>query len=518
VDFSRRVDSLLGVSIYEPNHGYGPTLDSPTVESGRRAMGGMIQPIPETQLRWYLADLEVAQAEADSGNLARAAQLYRAMRRDGVLMGLMATRTSGLVRLPKRFYGDSKIVDELKKFNGSRSVFDEMCPPSELAALTSDGDTIGVGVAELVPVKGRDYPVLVRLDPEWLQYVWAESRWYYLSRTGRIPVTPGDGRWVMHIPGGRIAPWQWGLWPALGRAFIMKEHAISLRGAYIAGVANPAKVMQSPSGAAEQQRRAMFQHVLRWGPNMAVELPVGWELKLLEANTGEGHKVFQAEIETCDLAYMVALAGQIVTTTGGSGFANADIHRVIRSDLIKASGEALAYTVNTQILPKYIFDHFGEAALDSGTSVEWDTATPKDLQQTAQTLLTFAQALAQLGALLEDQVDVAELCTRFDIPLKPKDGLGVGERQNPGPALKLVEQAPEKPPTPKAPETATIRLAFEAPKVITATSEQRNASALGDLKDLQELQIPIDFVKAAKRLEKLDLPIDQEALREKHGR
>jgi hypothetical protein len=415
-------------------------------------MGGTIQPIPDTQLRWYLADLEVAQAEADAGNLTRAAQLYRAMRRDGVLMGLMATRTSGLVRLPKRFYGDENIVNELKKFNGSRSVFDEMCPPAELAALSADGDTIGVGIAELVPVKGRDYPVLVRLDPEWLQYVWAESRWYYLTRAGRVPITPGDGRWVLHVPGGRIAPWQWGLWPALGRAFIMKEHAISLRGAYIAGVANPAKVLQAPQGANEQHRQAMFRHVFNWGPNMAVELPVGWELKLLEANTGEGHKVFQAEIETCDLAYMVALAGQVVTTTGGAGFSNADVHRVIRSDLIKASGEALAYTVNTQILPKFIWDHFGEEALEAGTSVEWDTSTPKDLAQTATTLVAFATALAQLGALLPKEIDVGELCTRFGVPLRdPNAPLAPGEKGNPGPVLRLVEAPPVKSPTPKDP-------------------------------------------------------------------
>lgn len=439
--WTRRIDSLLGVSAYEPpvdQYYRGPRIDSPSIEEARRAMGGIIQPIPSTQLRWYLADLEYAQAEADSGNLARAAQLYRAMRRDGVLMGLLNTSTLGLVRLPKRFYGPAAIVDSLRSLNGSRSVFDEMVPPAELAALAADGDTLGVGVGELVPVRGRRYPVLVRLDPEWLQWVWAESRWYYLSRAGRIPIIPGDGRWVLHTPGGRIAPWNWGLWPSLGRAFIMKEHAVSLRGALLAGVANPAKVLESPNGATEQQRRAMFGHVMNWGPNMAVELPVGWQMKLIEM-TGRSYDVYQQEIDTCDKTYMIAIAGQILTTEGGAGFSNLEIPRVIRADLIKARAEALAYTVNTQILPGYVFDQFGEAAVDEGTSVAWDVDTPKDQAQTAAMLTSLAGAIAALAPLYPD-LNLAELATRFGLPRVGDPSAGdETSRLVPPPQLQLLQ-------------------------------------------------------------------------------
>jgi hypothetical protein len=410
----QRVAAILGVSAYEPPRGYGPSLDSPVVEDARRSMGGMIQPVPSTQLRWYLEDLEFAQAEADAGNLARASQLYRAMRRDGVLMGILSTMTSGLVRLPKRFYGPSAIVDQLRSLNGSRSVFDEMCPPSELAAMAADLDTMGVCVGELVPVRGRRYPVLVRLDTEWLQWVWAESRWYYLSRAGRIPITPGDGRWVLGTKGGRISPWQWGNWAALGRAFIMKEHAISLRGAFISGIANPAKVMQSPSGATEAQRKQIFRHVVNWGPNMALELPTGFEMKILEV-MGRAWQTFQQEIDTCDMAYMIAIAGQILTTTGGAGFANGDVGRMIQADKLKALGEQLAYTVNTQILPAYIYDHFGDAAVDAGTGVEWDTAQPKDLETGARTLATLAGATESLKEQYPN-LDTEELATRYSVP------------------------------------------------------------------------------------------------------
>jgi hypothetical protein len=416
------VAALLGISAYQPpGHGFGPSIDSKTVEDARRAMGGLLQQQPVTQLRWYLADLEEAQAQADAGYLSRAAQLYRAMARDGTLSGLLSTRTAGLVRLPKRFYGSNpEIVQALEARNGSRSVFDEMFPPSEVTAIEADGDVLGVGVGELCPVEGRDYPVLVRLDPEFLQYVWTENRWYYISRVGRIPITPGDGRWVLHIPGGRIAPWRWGMWPALGRSFINKEHAIATRASLIASVANPARVIESAQGATEQQRKAFFGHVARWGPNTVLELPVGWQAKILEL-TGRSYEVFQAEIDTCDRDYMVAVAGQIVTTTGGAGFQNSDVQRVIRSDLIKASAENLAYTLNTQGIPLFVLTRYGEAALEAGTSVEWDTSQPKDLEAEARTIQGLADGLLKMSQALMGtgrEVDVDRLFARFGVPLK----------------------------------------------------------------------------------------------------
>lgn len=415
-----RVLSMFGKSVYEPRAPLSPMrLDSKETEGARRAIGGGLQPIPNTQLRWYLSDLEYAQAEADVGNLALPGQLYRAMRRDGVLQGLLATRTGGLVRQPKRFYGkDDGLIEELQSRNGSRSVFDEMCPPGELEAIDSDGLVMGVGLGELVPVVGRKYPILRRLDPEWLNYNWADSTWYYNSRLGRFPVTPGDGRWVLHIPKGSMAPWQWGLiWP-LGRSFIMKEHAVSLRGAFIAGVANPLKVLQSPSGATEAQRGTMFQHLLNWGPNAAVETPPGWELKLLEF-MGRSHEVFQREIDTADTTYMISVAGQVISTQGGSGFQNADLPAAIRTDLIRTDGEALCYTISTQILPYYAYVTRGEAAVDAGTYVEYDTNSPADQMVAANVLMTLGNAIEKLQTVLPG-ADIKELTQRFGVPVADK--------------------------------------------------------------------------------------------------
>src|SRR5690606_26157819 len=143
-------------------------------------------------------DLWDAIEAAALGNLSMAARLLRYMRTNGLYAGLLSTRTSGLVRLPREFFGDPDLVRALASKNGTTSLFDMVCPSSELQALVADGDILGVGVAELVPIPGR-LPQLVRRDPEYLRYRWQDNQWVYQTIAGDIAVTPGGGRWVLHL-------------------------------------------------------------------------------------------------------------------------------------------------------------------------------------------------------------------------------------------------------------------------------------------------------------------------------
>ncbi len=410
---------LLGVSAYQPpDNKFQTAVPEAVVEKIRETVGGNLQSLPTTRLRWYLEDLERAQYSADAGYMGPAAQLCRAMRRDGYLEGLMKSRAKGLLRLPKRFYGDTQIAEDLRSRNGTRSVFDEMLPPAELELLDGDGVKLGIGVGEFIPVPGRSYPVFCRLEPEFLQYRWAENRWYFLSLAGALPITPGDGRWVLHVPGGRLTPWSSGLWPALGSSFINKEHAKLYRSNYCAKLANPARLAYAPGGATEAQRLGFFQKLLAWGVNTVLELPPGWEAKLLESN-GRGWDVFQRQIETSDTEYMISIAGQLLTTKGGTGFDGQDNAEGIRQDLIQADGDALAYTLNTQALPQFILSHYGEEALHHPTIVEWDTGSGADKERETRTLGQSADAIARLTVALAPygkRVDIDEMTVRFAIP------------------------------------------------------------------------------------------------------
>lgn len=416
----RTARQLLGISAYTPT---APLLAAPSddyVEDVRRALGGQLQPILPTQTRWYMADLEAAAIQADRGDMSKIGRLCRSMRRDGMISGLMGTRTSGLVALPKRFVGAEAVIQELTAETASRSLFDEMFPPSELALLAADGIGVGVGIAELVPVEGRAHPVMVRLEPEWLVYRPNESRWYYNSVAGPLPITPGDGRWILHTPGGTLNPWTYGSWHALGRAYILKDHAIMARANYGAKLANPARVAVAPPAASEEQRLGFLSKLMAWGLNSVFALPMGWDVKLLESN-GRGWQVFRDETESANLEIMIELAGQVVTVTGGTGFANADIHQTIRADLIGQTGRSLAHTINTQGIPPYVFHVHGKDALNESPRVSWQTDPPEDLKASADAADSFGRGIKSANEVLREygkEIDVDVLAARHGLPVR----------------------------------------------------------------------------------------------------
>lgn len=393
-------------------------LGSDEADEARSRFGGQIQLPPVTRTRWYQKDVETAEYLANGGNLSRAAQLMAYAGRDGVLTGVLSTRTDGLVRLPKTFRGPEDILQDLRSTDlSSRPIFDEVFPPGELALLARDGIGLGVGVGEMRWVEGRGYPVFVRMDPQYLSYRWQEDRWYYQSVIGLLPITPGDGRWVLHTPGGRQNPWQAGLWRCLARAAIRKDHAALGRDNWERKLANPARVAMAPSGAAEAHKQAWFRKVMAWGMNTVFGMTPGYEVKLIESN-GRGYESFVKTIADQNEEMIIAVAGQTVTTDGGAGFSNADVHKSIRSDLIQATAQGLAYTVNTQGIPAYVASVFGVERLGDCPVMNWDTTPPKDQNAAASALLMAGQAIEAARKALANgglELDVRGTAEQFGI-------------------------------------------------------------------------------------------------------
>jgi hypothetical protein len=184
---------------------------------------------------------------------------------------------------------------------------------------------------------------------------------------------------------------------------------------------------------------------MAWGVNTVFGLPPGWDVKLLESN-GTGFKVFQDTIDSADKEFMVALAGQIVTITGGAGFANADIHASIRSDLIQDDGDGLAATINDQALPFVVNRLFGG---DSYASVAWDTKPPADLNAEATAISAAAKAIDDANTALAPygmRVDAKEIATRFKMPVEIIDQ----------PRALADEQLPTTAETPPSDESAAL--------------------------------------------------------------
>ncbi len=248
------------------------------------------------------------------------------------------------------------------------------------------------------------------------------------------------------------APWNHASWQALGREFILKEHSKLARANFAGKLANPAIVGTAAAGAGEVERSVWVDQLIAWGLNTVFQLPVGWDIKLLETN-GRGWEVFGQEIEAANLEIMVVLAGSKVLVDGGTGFSNAGIHAAIRADLINSDAQALAHCINTQGLPAWQVAEAGnEATLDDPVRVEWVVAPAADRAQEATALKEAANAAKEAKAAFGDNVDFDAIAARFGVPMKgpakpPEDPmLGEGTPDlggNPNPA-KTAPKDPSK--------------------------------------------------------------------------
>lgn len=190
------------------------------------------------------------------------------------------------------------------------------------------------------------------------------------------------------------------------------------RDAWESKLANPARVAIAPAGATEAQKQSWFRRVMQWGVNSVFGMSPGYDVKLLESN-GRGADSFRATIAEQNNEMIIAVAGQTVTTDGGTGFANADVHKSIRADLIKSTADALAYTINTQVLPSWLAERYGEEALDVGVRVEWDVTPPKDRLVEANAYAVAAgamKALTEALAVHGRSLDVSAFASQFGIP------------------------------------------------------------------------------------------------------
>jgi hypothetical protein len=402
--------------------GYAPASPAtPPTKGKAKPFGGRLAPPPQSVTRFLLSDIEDAIIAADQGNLRPAAQLAKAIRRDGKTAGVLSTRTDGLVRLPIEITGREDMATEL----ASKGVFARKFPVPELAKLAGDGILLGVGIGEMVAdPTGKVDTILRRLDPEYLQFRWAENRWYYLSMMGPLPIEPGDGRWVLHTPGGEDQPWAHGLWMALGKSYVAKDHAFMGRQSYAATLANPARVAYSPAGATERQRGGMVGALKAWGMNAVFSLPEGWDAKLLESN-GRGFECFQAIIAEANEEIIIAIAGQLVSTNGTSGFGSGELHKTIRADLIQATGDALALTINTQGIPPWVNRRYGGDALAQSPEVAWDVTPPADHKAQADTIGAVGDGISKADAALLShglRVKAQTLADRFAVDVEPIPG------------------------------------------------------------------------------------------------
>jgi hypothetical protein len=424
-------------SIYEGKSpvakvGYGRDVNDPQVVRLRQLQGGALSRPGNVAKIAYLEDLDDAIETAELGNLQPAAALVEFAKLNGTLSGLLKTRVSGLLRLPKKWSGDDNLVSILKQgivagasTDDPNSLFDFLVPSGDAEKFITDALLIGVAVAELVPTDNGP-PLFVHLDVAGCRQDIASGQWVYQTPGGPVPIEVnrpyelGKSRFVLYTA-GRSAPWRNGIWRAVVKSAILIDHAVSYQSIYAAKHSTPARVGTVAAGADRTMKQSFFQSLFDWTSSPSFVLDPAYDIKLLESN-GVGMQIYTDIIEHQTTNVIYLCSGSTVLADGGSGFQNASVFRSIRVDLIQADAIAWCHVLNFQVLPV-----FGQALkfYNAGVSIEYVSTPPSERAADADALIKVGQALSTLQTTLGARLDITTLCQQYSIPLVKQEALGL---------------------------------------------------------------------------------------------
>lgn len=392
------------------------------------------EPSLRTFAVWTPALVRAAEATADAGSLRLAADLCDAILADDRVQGVLGTRTKGLLALPLAFEagGDKRRSGRAIRELEADEDFWAMFPEASLGQLLDWGVLLNVALGELAwspRDNGREIGRLVPRHPRWLRQDGDGRWWRRVAGAGglvdrEVLVTPGDGRHVLYCPSGAERPWARGAWRALGRWWLLKEYAIQDFAQHSEVHGSPLRVGLPPEkGSSEKDRKELAADLQDLGTDTGMVLPPGWDLKLVEA-TARTWEMFRAQIDLANAGMTIALAGQNLTTEVSSGsLAAAQVHAVVRHDLLEADDQALATTLHDQALVHWASYNFGDPRL-----APWplhDTAPPEDRKAKADTLGVLGDAIPKANAALaaqgsDQEVDAEALLTGLGVPLRKR--------------------------------------------------------------------------------------------------
>lgn len=380
--------------------------------------------VPRTH--WTPQDVQVALRDADAGQLINAADLVEQLLTDDRISGVMSTRTLGMLGLPLTFEGAQPLVDALAGPSGTDGDWHAMHPEAELASLMAWGITLGVGVAQRVPVRramGKRQLHRLRVwHPRWLSFEWhgveGESlgQWKIHTRDGQRVITPGDGEWIIYAPYGGERPWSRGLWRTLAFSWILKRFALLDRSRHLEVLGSPIRAGTAPLGATEGQRRRWQSQLRTLSRDSAIVMPDGYKLELVEAK-GNSWEMYDSQVNWADRAATIAIAGQIVTTEGSTGFAEGAAQDAIRRELVRFTGRTVSETLRAQSLRPWAALNFPR---ERAPSPRWDSESSAERLERARSMISLGEAIGRMDAALASsgvRMDTAALAQRYDLPL-----------------------------------------------------------------------------------------------------
>lgn len=429
------------------------------------------------QVRGALEDLVLGQFDAP-------AQLIDTIIADSRVQSAMASRTGGLLGRPiTHELPDGKSDDKQAKRcrDAWREVWPTLGNEAALGEFQRWSSMLSMSPAQLLWDTSEDLwcPYLSPWHPRYTYWHWSLRKLIAITLDGQVPITAGDGHWVLHAPMGEYRGWMRGAVRAIAPWWLARSYALRDWARYSERHGMPILLARTPFGADTEAVNTYRVQLSQLGQESVIQLPTSedpgigsYDLEALEFSD-QAWLAFSGLITQCNAEITLALLGQNLTTEVKEGsFAAARVHADVRQAILEADARALEHTIYTQIARPFAAVNFGDPNLAPRTC--WDVAPYEDNKLAAETFAAFAMAVQTLRTAGKKVGNVVALARSFGLKLKD------GDISDAPPETKITattdeakDAKPITPPTPSTPATP------KAPDAKGSTRSSGRARARG---------------------------------------
>lgn len=383
---------------------------------------------PDVLPTWTPALVDVATSEHERGEFGFSALFSDAVRRDDRIFTSLDTRILGVLGFPFSL-DESDTADTKRLRQASRALarrirgwWYRVLPEAKLADALESSILMGFRVGELAWWRADDgliYPDLKLHHGQNVRWNTTTQGLELMQRNGTpVPITPGDGRWVLFAPAGGDRPWKFGAVRALGIPYLIRQMTrrdwadrSEIEGTGIRKAKGPLAV-----GANDKRFTDFVSQIRRMGRKTVLALQEGWDFGI-EVTDANAAILFEKLIAHSETAITLSILGQNLTTQiEGGSHAAATVHAKVLQSRLESDVAMLSVVCRDQILLpwcRYNLPNFDERTLPWP---RWDAQPPEDKAKRAQALLAVSQAITGLRTA---GVNIAPLLEQFELELEP---------------------------------------------------------------------------------------------------
>lgn len=415
-------------------------------------------PATRTWQCWSRALLEVAEIQADLGQIRLAADLCERLIGDDRIQGVLrplVQSTFGLSPTFEATSGDGRRRGRVGKALEQGEDWWQLCPVDESSLFLIWGILLGVvpgrlewweestGATGSTPQQarmhgGRLVPVIRFWHPRHLRWSAEVGAWMVRLRNGTEErVTPGKNGWLLFTPYGLTRPWSTAPWRGAAEWWLMKHRAMEYwerhgeKGAHI--------FLESSEHANPDERGRIGEQMANAGQDAVTVAPHGYRGNLLESKaTGD---LYDKQIAAANAAFAVLLSGHANNAEVKDANTGATVGQDLHFKLVLGLAEAWSEFVHDQVLAPYAEVNFGDPEL-----AQWPIypiPKPDEMAMRGAGLKSVGEGIQALQKASE-RVDSDKLLEDHKIPLLTEAEVAKRRQQK-------AEQAPPVPVAPASP-------------------------------------------------------------------